>query len=101
MVRFLGINQYSAHNTTQPKLLVDLMPEVHSRSSDALLRRLLSRKGFTTEQRRSLLRQVRDRGSVYLPPINALYVRKFPMTSSPPTPTHFLHQPCHALPKLP
>ena len=62
MVRFLGINQYSPHNTTQPRLLVDLMPEVYSRSSDALLRRLLSRKGFTAEQRRSLLRQVRERG---------------------------------------
>jgi len=44
------------------------MPEVYSRSSDALLRRLLSRKGFTTEQRRSLLRRVSDRGSVYLRP---------------------------------
>jgi hypothetical protein len=49
MVRFLGINQYSPHNTTQPRLLVDLMPEVYSRSSDALLRRLLSRKGFTAK----------------------------------------------------
>src|ERR1035438_9330971 len=55
LVRFLGINQYSPHNTTQPMLLVDLMPEVYSRSSDALLRRLLSRKGFTAEHRRSLL----------------------------------------------
>ena len=65
MVRFLGINLYSPHNNTQPRLLVDLMPEVHSRSSDALLRRLLSRKGFSAEQRRSLLHQVRQRGSVY------------------------------------
>ncbi|MGC1476428.1 MAG: ChaN family lipoprotein, partial [Terriglobales bacterium] len=82
MVRFLGINQYSPHNTTQPRLLVDLMPEVYSRSSDALLHRLLSRKGFTAEHRRSLLRQVRERGSVYLTPINAVYVRQFRMTSS-------------------
>ena len=100
MVRFLGINQYSAHNTTQPKLLVDLMPEVHSRSSDALLRRLLSRRGFTSEQRRSLLRQVRDRGSVYLPLINAVYVREFRMTSSAEDATRFLHQACRGLPNL-
>jgi len=100
MVRFLGINQYSAHNTTQPKLLVDLMPEVHSRRSDALLRRLLSRKGFTAEQRRSLLRQVRERGSVYLPPINAVYVRQFHMTSSAEDATRFLHQACRGLPNL-
>jgi hypothetical protein len=100
MVRFLGINQYSAHNTTQPRLLVDLMPEVYSRSSDALLRRLLSRKGFTAEHRRSLLRQVRERGSVYLTPINAVYVRQFRMTSSAEDATRFLHQACRGLPNL-
>jgi hypothetical protein len=100
MVRFLGINQYSSHNTTQPRLLVDLMPEVHSRSSDALLRRLLSRKGFTAEHRRSLLRQVRERGSVYLTPINAVYVRQFRMTSCAEDATRFLHQACRGLPNL-
>ena len=100
MVRFLGINQYSPHNTTQPKLLVDLMPEVYSRSSDALLRRLLSRKGFTAEQRRCLLRQVRERGSVYLTPINAVYVRKFSMTASAEDATRFLHQACRGLPNF-
>jgi len=100
MVRFLGINQYSPHNTTQPKLLVDLMPEVYSRSSDALLRRLLSRKGFAAEHRRSLLLQVRERGSVYLTPINAVYVRQFRMTSSAEDATRFLHQACRGLPNL-
>src|SRR5271166_4826009 len=100
MVRFLGINQYSPHNTTQPKLLVDLMPEVYSRSSDALLRRLLSRKGFTAQHRQSLLRQVRERGSVYLAPINAVYVRQFRMTSSAEDATRFLHQACRGLPNL-
>ena len=98
MVRFLGINQYSPHNTTQPRLLVDLMPEVYSRSSDALLRGLLSRKGFTAGQRRSLLRRVRERGSVYLAPINAVYVRQFHMTSSAEDATRFLHQACRGLP---
>ncbi len=100
LVRFLGINQYSSHNTTQPKLLVDLMPEVYSRSSDALLRRLLSRKGFTAEHRQRLLRQVRERGSVYLTPINAVYVRQFRMTSSAEDATRFLHQACRGLPNL-
>src|SRR5271168_4646018 len=100
LVRFLGINQYSRHNTTQPRLLVDLMPEVYSRSSDALLHRLLSRKGFTAEHRRSLLRQVRERGSVYLTPINAVYVRQFRMTSSAEDATRFLHQACRGLPNL-
>src|ERR1035437_1312989 len=100
MVRFLGINQYSPHNTTQPRLLVDLMPEVYSRSSDVLLRRLLSRKGFTAEHRRSQIRQVRERGSVYLTPINAVYVRQFRMTSSAEDAVRCLHQACRGLPNL-
>jgi uncharacterized iron-regulated protein len=100
LVRFLGINQYSPHNTTQPKLLVDLMPEVYSRSSDALLRRLLSRKGFTAERRQSLLRQVREWGSVYLAPINAVYVRQFRMSSCAEDAARFLHQACRGLPGL-
>ncbi|MFZ0685727.1 MAG: ChaN family lipoprotein [Terriglobales bacterium] len=100
LVRFLRIDQYSPHNTTQPRLLVDLMPEVYSRSSDALLRRLLSRKGFTAEQRGSLLRRVRERGSVYLAPINAIFVRQFHMTSSSEDATRFLHQACRGLPYL-
>ncbi|MGA3088699.1 MAG: ChaN family lipoprotein [Terriglobales bacterium] len=100
MVRFLGINQYSPHNTTQPKLLVDLMPEVYSRKSDALLRRLLLREGFTDAQRRSLLRRVRERGSAYLAPLNAIYVRHFHMISSAEDATRFLHQACRGLPNL-
>jgi hypothetical protein len=98
LVRFLRINQFSPHNTTQPRLLVDLMPEVYARSSDALLRRLLSRKGFTTEQRRSLLRQVSERGSVYVAPINAVYVREFRMTFCAEDAARFLHQACRGLP---
>lgn len=100
MVRFLRINQYSPHNTTQPRLLVDHMPEVYSRGSDSLLRRLLSRKGFSAEQRRSLAREARERGSVYLAPINAVYVSQFRMTSSAEDATRFLHQACRGLPNF-
>jgi len=100
MVRFLGINQYSRHNTTQPKLLVDLMPEIYSRSSDAPLRRLLSRGEFSGEHRESLLRRASDRGSVYLTPLNAVYVHEFRMGSCAEDATRFLHQACRGLPHL-
>jgi len=98
LVSFLGINRYSPHNTTQPRLLVDAMPEVYSRSSDALLRRLLSRKGFTAGQRRAMLRQVKERGSAYLAPLNAVYVRQFYMMFSAEDATRFLHHACRGLP---
>lgn len=98
LVRFLGINSYSPHNTTQPRLLVDSMPEVYSRNSDALLRRLLTRKGFSAAQRRSMLRRVHERGSAYLAPLNAFYVRKFEMIPATEDAARFLHQACRGLP---
>jgi uncharacterized iron-regulated protein len=99
LVSFLGINRYSPHNTTQPRLLVDAMPEVYSRSSDALLRRLLLRKGFTTAQRRAMLRRVSERGSAYLAPLNAVYIRQFRMMFSAEDATRFLHHACRGLPR--
>ena len=98
LVRFLGINQYSPHNSTQPRLLVDLMPEVYSRRSDALLRRLLSRKEFTAADKRYVVHRVRERGSIYLPRLNVVYVREFRMTSAAEDATRFLHQACRGLP---
>jgi len=98
LVRFLGIDQYSPHNSSQPRLLVDLMPEVYSRSSDALLRRLLQRKGITATSRRSLLRRVRERGSGYLAELNAIYVRQFRMISASEDASRFLHHACLGLP---
>jgi len=98
LVRFLGINLYSAHNTTQPRLLVDLMPEVYSRSSDRLLRRLLSRKGFSASQRTLMLARVHERGSAYLAPLNAFYIRKFDMASATEDAARFLHHACRGLP---
>jgi hypothetical protein len=98
LVRFLEINLYSPHNSTQPCLLVDLMPEVYSRNSDALLRRLLSRKGFSAAQRRSMLRRVHERGCAYLAPLNAFYIRKFEMISATEDAARFLHHACRGLP---
>ena len=98
LVRFLEINSYSPHNTTQPRLLVDSMPEVYSRNSDGLLRRLLARKGFTPAQRRFMLRRVHERGSAYLVPLNAFYLRKFEMIPATEDVTRFLHHACRGLP---
>jgi hypothetical protein len=79
-------------------LLVDLMPEVYSRNSDALLRRLLSRKGFSASQRRAMLQRVHERGSAYLAPLNAFYIRQFHMMSAAEDAARFLHHACRGLP---
>ena len=98
LVRFLGINRYSPHNTTQPKFLVDLLPEVYYRSSDNLLRRLLSRKGVSEEEREAMLQRVQDRGCAYLAQVNAFYMRDFQMLHASEEAARFLHHACRGLP---
>jgi uncharacterized iron-regulated protein len=98
LVRFLDVDRYSSHNGTQPKFLVDLLPEVHFGSSDARLRRLLSRVTGEAERIEAMLEKVESRGSVYLPAINAFYVREFHMTSAAEEASRFLHHACQGLP---
>ena len=99
LASFLEINRYSPHNGTQPKFLVDMLPEVYGGSSDAMLRRLLSRKGISEEHRDSMLACVDERGSAYLPKVNAFYVREFQMMHAAEDATRFLHHACQGLPQ--
>lgn len=95
---FLQINRYSPRNGTQPKFLVDMLPEVYCPSSDAMLRRLLTRKGIAERDREAMLATVEERGSAYLPPVNAFYIREFQMVHAAEDATRFLHQACQGLP---
>jgi heme-binding uptake protein ChaN (Tiki superfamily) len=96
---FLEINRYSPHNSTQPKFLVDMLPEVYGGSSQAMLRRLLSRKGIAEQDRESMLSCVEERGSAYLPQVNAFCVREFQMMHAAEDASRFLHHACQGLPK--
>ncbi len=98
LLRFLDINRYSSHNGTQPKFLVDLLPEVYCRNSDGLLRRLLSRKGVTEEEKKFMLRREDECGSAYLPQVNAFYVCEFQMMYAAEEAARFLHHACRGLP---
>src|SRR5579859_5054688 len=99
LVRFLEINRYSPHNSTQPKFLVDMLPEVYGGSGDAMLQRLLSRKGISEQERESMLACVEERGSAYLPQVNSFYIRNFQMMHAAEDATRFLHQACQGLPR--
>jgi hypothetical protein len=99
LARFLEINRYSPHNGTQPKFLVDMLPEVYAGASDAMLRRLLSRKGIGELEREALLASVEKRGSAYITQVNAFYVREFQMIHAAEDATRFLHQACQGLPQ--
>jgi hypothetical protein len=99
LARFLEINRYSPHNGTQPKFLVDMLPEVYGGASDAMLRSLLARKGVSEPSLESILASVEERGSAYLPQVNAFYVREFHMLHAAEDATRFLHQACQGLPR--
>ena len=98
LLRFLDIDRYSSHNGTQPKFLVDLMPEVYCRASGARLRQQLSRHHATEEETEAMVRHVEERGSVYLPQVNAFYVHEFKMMYAAEEAARFLHHACRGLP---
>ena len=98
LLRFLDINRFASHNGTQPRFLVDLMPEVYCRNSGLLLRRLLSRKSVSEAEKRSMLRKMEERGSAYLPPVNTFYICDFQMIYAAEEAARFLHHACRGLP---
>jgi hypothetical protein len=98
LVRFLGINRYSPHNTTQPKFLVDMLPEVCAGHSDEPLVTLLQRKGANEESVEDILGRIREQGCAYIAELNAFYVREFKMVYAAEEAARFLHHACRGLP---
>ena len=99
LAAFLEINRYSPHNGTQPKFLVDMLPEVYCNSSDAVLRRLLSRKGISDRQSKAIVSSLEERGSAYLPQLNSFCIRQFQMMHAAEDAARFLHHACRGLPQ--
>ncbi len=101
LVRFLGIDRYSPNNGKQPKFLVDLLPEVYCGPDlDLRLRQLLLRAGESEKDATAMLAQAEERGSVYLPRLNALYIRDFQMMYAGEEAARFLHHACRGLPLI-
>jgi hypothetical protein len=99
LASFLEINRYSPHNSTQPKFLVDLLPEVYGGSMSQTFGRLILRKGLDAPELQNLMKRVEECGSAYLPQLNAFYVREFQMVHAAEDATRFLHQACQGLPQ--
>ena len=100
LIRFLEINRYSSRNGTQPKFLVDLMPEVYSGNSEAQIIQLLARRGMRKVEIQRALRRMEERGCAYLPRLNAFYVQNFQMVYAAEEAARFLHHACRGLPEL-
>jgi hypothetical protein len=75
-----------------------MLPEVHGNFSDAMLRRLLSRKGIAQQDLETMFAAVQERGSAYLPQVNSFCIREFQMMHAAEDAARFLHHACRGLP---
>jgi hypothetical protein len=98
LVRFLNINCYSPHNGSQPKLLVDLLPEVYSDPPDTALNKLLSAVD-DSNVRVALRKCLEERGSVYIAKTNTLLIRDFQLQYIAKEVARFLYHACMGLPE--
>jgi hypothetical protein len=96
LLRFLNIDKYSPSNGTQPKFLVDLLPEVYSRSSAESVRKLLERRNAGPAEIQAVLQRLETRGSCYVPRLNAMFVTRFQMLHAAEDAAEFVHAVCSA-----
>jgi len=95
----LGVERYSSYNHTQPRFLVDLLPEIYPASALAALRRRLERRGLAADDIAARLTQFEEAGCLYWPEINALSVHEFKMSSASEAAARFLYAACQGLPQ--
>jgi heme-binding uptake protein ChaN (Tiki superfamily) len=91
--RFLHIDSYSSHNGTQPRFLVDQLPQVCYPASDEEIRALFSRKGAEAEID-ELLNRLEARGCAYLPELGWMAVRRLDIANAAEESARFLHHVC-------
>jgi Haem-binding uptake, Tiki superfamily, ChaN len=100
LASFLEINRYSPHNGTQPKFLIDMLPEVHGPASEASLWRTLANRGMTEVQLGALLARIDARGGAYIPQVNSFCIRDLQMVHAAEDVSRFLHHACQGLPNI-
>jgi Haem-binding uptake, Tiki superfamily, ChaN len=98
LVRFLNINCHSPHNGTQPKLLVDLLPEIYCHPSDADLRKLLPALD-NPSTRIAVLKCLEERGCIYVAKMNTLFIQEFRLPCAAQEVARFLYHACRGLPE--
>lgn len=94
LLRFLNIDEYSPSTGSQAGLLVDHLPEVRTRISNAQLRSVLARNGASENEIRVALSRLDQNGVCYLPLINTVLVRKFTLPAVAEEAARFLVGAC-------
>jgi len=98
LARFLEINCYSPHNGTQPRFLVDILPEVYTYPSDAVLHRMLSAADDPAVHK-DLLKRLEECGGAYVTKTNTFFIREFQLPHAAQEAARFLYHACQGLPE--
>ncbi len=99
LARFLEIKPCSPHNSTQPKFLVDLLPEIYGPAQGGRWQKRLLRHLNEEEDLITAIARMEQQGCIYLPRLNALYVHDFQMMYAAQEAARFLHHACRGLPE--
>ena len=94
LARFLNVDAYASHNGTQPRYLVDQLPEVRTVTSEEQLRRMLARKHIVEEEQREITARMDSNGCCYVAPANTLFVREFQVGGAAEEAARFVHAAC-------
>jgi len=101
LARFLNIDAYASHNGTQPRYLVDQLPEVRNVTSEEHLRRILARKHICEPEQRETAACIESHGCCYLPRANAVFVKEFQVAGGTEAAARFVHAACSRWADLP
>ena len=94
ILRFLRIDKYThaVRLDGRPKdLLIDVYPEVYSGLDEAELRQLLTTHGFAAGEIEEIAGHVGQRGSCYVPRMNAIFIGQLNMVHAGEEASHFVN----------
>jgi hypothetical protein len=94
ILKFLGIDKYAycvRREGRSQEFLVDIFPDVYSGLEPQDLKRFLRGHKFTSEDLEEILSHVSERGSCYIPRVNAIVIGQFNMTHAGEEASHFVN----------
>ena len=96
LLRFLNIDKYAVTNGTQPRFLVDMLPEVICRDSSEQIARVLQRKRISEGEARRIVASVEETGICYVPALSAIFLRRFSIRHGAQEVARFVFHACQA-----
>jgi hypothetical protein len=94
LLHFLNIDKYSATNGTQPRFLVDRMPEICFRPSGQKIRRMLQRKAVPEGEASAIVRALKEHGCCFVPALRAVLIDNFQLAHGAEAAARCVHHIC-------